>query len=600
VSDIKFQATVDSKSGEVSLSQLDKGVDKLGTSTQKSAGAFKTLAAGVAAGVAAFYAAAKALRGLIKWMGDAIEKAGIQQMAEKEVAAALESTGREVFKNTEHFKEYASRLQQATVFGDEQILSAQALMVQLTKLDREGLDMATKGAIGLASVYKQDLQAATTLVGKALAGNYGALSRYGIMVDRTATDEEKRASVLRQLQIMYQRAEAETDTYQGSVKQLSNTYGDLKEKAGDAVIKNEELLGLIKTATQAIRDFIDAGYPEHLAAMAAEVSKNAQYFVPFADSLAIIAAKLHLDATKARVFAEEQKRIKEGFDLMLVGLLPWTAATKESADVLYDWQIEAKKITPLELYKPEIIETADDFTAALKRQREELDPLGLSLMEAVEDCKELTLAWQQFELETEDTYAKVMESLGFFVRETEDAGDATKEMAAKHKAGMEATWAATKQIGSAIALKNKDVAYAMAVINTAEAVTKALTGAIPPWNIALAAISFAAGAAQMAIIQKQSIPTAARGAYLPSETFIEAGHGAHGELVLRPEQLPQVVKEIIREPFAGAGGVNITIVVQDQLDPYTAQRITREQIIPQILESLDINENKKKWQERLG
>ena len=240
--DIKFSAKVDSKKGEVSLGRLDKRVDKVAKTTTRASAGFKNMAAKLAIGVAAFYAASRALRGLIRWMGDAIDKAAQQETAEKEMAAALESTGREVANNSKHFKEYASELQKATIYGDEQILSAQALMIQLTKLDREGIDAATKGAIGLASVYKTDLQAATTLVGKALAGNFGALSRYGISVEQTMTAEEKRISLLEQLQVMYKRAEADTDTYAGKVKQLGNVYGDLKEFVAAAVIENEAIL----------------------------------------------------------------------------------------------------------------------------------------------------------------------------------------------------------------------------------------------------------------------------------------------------------------------------------------------------------------------
>jgi hypothetical protein len=187
-----------------------------------------------------------------------------------------------------------------------------------------------------------------------------------------------------------------------------------------------------------------------------------------------------------------------------------------------------------------------------------------------------------------------------FEEGTEYVGKLFKGMTKEQMKGMEAAWMAAKQIGTAIGMKNKEVAYAMAVINTAEAVTKALAYAPPPFNIALAAISAAAGAVQIAMITKQNIPSAARGAFLPSPTILEAGHGAHGELVLRPEQLPQVVKEIIKEPFKAGPAPSITLIIQDQLDPYTAQRITREQIIPQILDSLDINENKIKWRDRLG
>ena len=156
------------------------------------------------------------------------------------------------------------------------------------------------------------------------------------------------------------------------------------------------------------------------------------------------------------------------------------------------------------------------------------------------------------------------------------------------------------------ALFQKAISLSAAIINIAEAITKALTLG-PFLGVAAATWVKILGAIQIAAILAAPIPAAAKGGWIPSPMPVMAGHGQYGELILRPEQIPQVVKEIIKEPFKTGGepfktggGVNITIVVQDQLDPYTAQRITRQQIIPQILESLDINENKRKWQERLG
>lgn len=348
MSDIKFKATVDSKKGEVSLKNLDKGVGKVEKSTKKAGAGFKQLAVGVAAGVAAFAVATRALRGLVRWMGDAVDKSAIQQTAEKEMRAALESTGREVEANAEHFKAYASELQNATVYGDEQILSAQALMIQLTKLDQKGLDAATKGAIGLASVYKTDLQAATTLVGKALAGNYGALSRYGIMVERTASDEEKRASVLEQLQIMYQRAEADTDTYAGAVKQLSNVYGDLKEEVGKAVTENEDFRDTLKTITELTKDLIESGLVEWVTDIAVQAVKSAPMLKSLAESLGIVLLIYKMQAEKQKKASETmqewmkhvqlndelQQSLRDQIAGVIVVTEEETAAIKENIEVV--------------------------------------------------------------------------------------------------------------------------------------------------------------------------------------------------------------------------------------------------------------------------
>ena len=196
--------------------------------------------------------------GVARVVKDLVNLAKVQEDAEKAMIAALVSTGRlsEEYLDmstslagtsglVQHFYDLGSAIPQETKFGDEAILQSAALLAQLTDLKTKGLDAATKGAVGLATVYKQDLQAATTLVGKALAGNFGALSRYGIMVDRTATAEEKRASILSQLAVMYERAKAETDTFSGAQIQLGNVYGDLKEKIGDVIVKNKAIIGIM-------------------------------------------------------------------------------------------------------------------------------------------------------------------------------------------------------------------------------------------------------------------------------------------------------------------------------------------------------------------
>jgi len=92
-----------------------------------------------------------------------------------------------------------------------------------------------------------------------LAGNYGALSRYGISVKDLKTDEEKRASLLQQLNVLYERAKGEVDTFTGATQQLKNAWGDAKEQIGDAVIKNQDLLKIIKDLTAKITELIETG-----------------------------------------------------------------------------------------------------------------------------------------------------------------------------------------------------------------------------------------------------------------------------------------------------------------------------------------------------
>jgi hypothetical protein len=100
----------------------------------------------------------------------------------------------------------------------------------------------------------------------------------------------------------------------------------------------------------------------------------------------------------------------------------------------------------------------------------------------------------------------------------------------------------------------KALALASAVINTAQAITKALSAYPPPLSFVMAAIQGAAGAIQVAAIAGTSIPSAERGAYLPSPAIIEAGHGAMGEVILPLDKAPQFMAD---KGGGGMGGATI-------------------------------------------
>lgn len=241
------------KNTEQTFSKMRQNADR---ATKGMGGSLQSLkkhwVAYSAAAVAAVLAVRRAITGIISTISDWVEASKKQEDAEIALQAALETTGRDVNALLPSLKAYASYLQSVTKYGDEAVIQSMGLIAQLTNLNEQGLKRATEGAIGLATVYKQDLQAATTLVGKALAGNYGALSRYGIVVEETMSDEEKRAEILRQLTVMYDRAKKETLSFSGTQEQLKNLYGDIKEKLGGLITKNEVVL----EAMQELKDWL--------------------------------------------------------------------------------------------------------------------------------------------------------------------------------------------------------------------------------------------------------------------------------------------------------------------------------------------------------
>jgi len=177
----------------------------------------------------------------------------------------LFTTGRTSAGLSEHFKKTALELQNLTVYSDEEVKRAQTLLLQLSNLDSQGLDRATKGAIGLASVFRMDLAGASELVAKWMTGNTDRLSKYGLHVKDTMTAEQKRNTIIDQLLVYYRRAEAETATYSGAIKQLGNTFDEVKETLGTAVTKNETFRKTIKYIKEELQYFIDSGQAEKWA-----------------------------------------------------------------------------------------------------------------------------------------------------------------------------------------------------------------------------------------------------------------------------------------------------------------------------------------------
>ena len=101
-------------------------------------------------------------------------------------------------------------------------------------------------------------------------------------------------------------------------------------------------------------------------------------------------------------------------------------------------------------------------------------------------------------------------------------GENTDKLEARKKELLEENWR-----------REKAFSTAQAIINTAVAITKALTGALPPWNFILAGLSAAAGAAEIAVIQGQAMPAFETGGTFIADQpqLIQVGEGAGSERV---------------------------------------------------------------------
>ena len=153
------------------------------------------------------------------------DKFAKQEKAEKQLSTALG-------KDIKALTNYASSLQLVTTFGDEEIISAQALIAAYTD-DEEQIKKATQATLDLAAAKGMDLKTASDLVSKTMNSSTNALSRYGIEVEGVVGSTSRLDSLTRAITRLYEgQARAAADTFSGKLTQISNVAGDANEQIG--------------------------------------------------------------------------------------------------------------------------------------------------------------------------------------------------------------------------------------------------------------------------------------------------------------------------------------------------------------------------------
>lgn len=189
-----------------------------------------------------------------------------QEKAVAKVNQAINSTGGVAGKTTKELEKMAQALQSNSLFGDEQILNdVSAQLLTFTNISGNEFDRTQQVALDLATVLDGDLKSASIQLGKALndpVANLSALSRSGIQFSTEQKETIKSLAetnqlaeaqnvILTELERQYggqALAAAEAD---GGFTQLKNTFGDLQEIIGGA------LLDAIKPIVKDLKEFLE-------------------------------------------------------------------------------------------------------------------------------------------------------------------------------------------------------------------------------------------------------------------------------------------------------------------------------------------------------
>lgn len=163
--------------------------------------------------------------------------------AELKLKVALKNVFDESDQTLESIKRHSQEMQNMTVVDGDAINKLAGLGLQMG-IQKERINEATEGAIGLSRAFDLDLNSAMKQVANGFEQNYDMLGRYIPSIRNATTETEKAALFNKALADGFAFAKAETDTFRGTIEQLKNKIGDLKENFGSLI--NNIILPLVK------------------------------------------------------------------------------------------------------------------------------------------------------------------------------------------------------------------------------------------------------------------------------------------------------------------------------------------------------------------
>ena len=210
-------------------------------------------------------------------------------------------------------KAYNSELQRTGILGDE-IYSAGQAQLGTFALSEEAVKTLTPAMgdlIAATSGYEATTESATSmanLLGKVMTGSTSALTRYGVTLDANQKklleegDEMTRAATL--VNILknnyggFNKALAETP--QGKVKQLSNSFSDLKESFGAFIAGEGDLTGFFENLNTFVNDTINlitTMAPQVIEGLVSLVQQIAAQLPTIVSTLAPVLSQALIDLT---------------------------------------------------------------------------------------------------------------------------------------------------------------------------------------------------------------------------------------------------------------------------------------------------------------
>lgn len=402
--DIKFLVSVDSKSAEVSIKRLDDEIGKLPKTTDKAAGppgGFKNLWLQVGAGIAAVHGVMAGMRGFFGAIKDVTGAAMLNESMIAQLEARLKSTKGAAGLTKDELLKMASGLQGVTTYGDEAVVEAENLLLTFTKIGRHIFPEALGTVLDMSTALGQDLKSSSIQLGKALNDpieGVTALRRVGVSFTEAQQDQIKvlvesgnvldaQRLILKELQTEFGGAsKAAANTFGGSLKQLTNYWGDLKEVLGTAITENESMRDLIGSLKDEIVILIETG---KIADWANAASKAVSGFVwAFQEARDLITE-----------FKPVPMQMAEGLSEWAMNMMGLKSAQQEMNEIQREATLRAIEFRKeLKVLSPSMDEIREHFEKGKKhadewmRSIKEADEKAFAFKETIKEMKDW---WQK-------------------------------------------------------------------------------------------------------------------------------------------------------------------------------------------------------------
>jgi len=256
---------------ETGAKAVESALDALGKSATEATGDLKKMD-GMLGGIGSTLAGLAASIGAAAIFQRIAAETAEAEFATAQLNAALKSTRGVSGQTVQALAEHASALQLLSVYDDDVIAGAQAMLLTFTRISGDTFPKATEAVLNVAQAMGTDLKSAAIQVGKALNDpilGVSALARSGIqfteaqremikqMVETNRLAEAQRI-ILAELETQFGgSAKAARDTFGGALQSLQNDIGNALTLTGQSASLATQLVNYFGTVVRGLRTVVD-------------------------------------------------------------------------------------------------------------------------------------------------------------------------------------------------------------------------------------------------------------------------------------------------------------------------------------------------------